>query len=134
MRRKFDLYSARPRERFHAEQGRLVTLTAVRPPPRFGEIVCEENMVTRFDEKPLPTASNAWISGGFFVMSRDVIDLLGDDESILERNVLPRLAVEGQLAGYQHTGFWQCMDTIHDKRTLDAMWLSGSAPWKVWAD
>jgi len=117
--------------RFHKEHGRLATLTAVRPPSRFGLLeLDEQNAIHSFDEKPTDTAS--WINGGFFVLSPDVLDLIKGDDSVWERAPLQTLAAKGELRGYKHYGFWQPMDTLWEKRQLEELWNGGKAPWKVW--
>jgi glucose-1-phosphate cytidylyltransferase len=116
--------------KFHRSQERLATVTAVRPPARFGALHFEEDRVTSFSEKP--QAETGWINGGFFVLEPGVFDYIEGDRTIWERRPLERLAAEGQLAGYRHDGFWQPMDTLREKRLLEGLWLSGNAPWKVW--
>ncbi|MGH0028598.1 MAG: glucose-1-phosphate cytidylyltransferase [Myxococcota bacterium] len=116
--------------RFHESQGRLATLTAVRPPARFGGLVLEDGGVREFSEKP--QTGEGWINGGFFVFEAGVFDYLQGDETILERDPLARLAAEGQLSAYKHEGFWQPMDTLREKQVLDDLWNRGDAPWKIW--
>jgi glucose-1-phosphate cytidylyltransferase len=116
--------------RFHQQQGRLATLTAVQPPGRYGALAIKEGRVAHFQEKP--EDDNAWINGGFFVLSPKVIDYIQDDATPWERQPLERLAVEGQLAAYEHRGFWQPMDTLREKTYLEQLWASGRAPWKRW--
>jgi glucose-1-phosphate cytidylyltransferase len=116
--------------RFHREHGRLATLTAVRSPPRFGAIVEEEGRVQRFSEKPV--GGEGRINGGFFVLSRKVLDYIDGDEMSWEREPLERLARDGQLVAYHHDGFWQPTDTLREKELLERLWESGSPPWKVW--
>ncbi len=115
--------------RFHKRAGRLATVTAVRPPARFGGLVFDGDLVAEFTEKP--QAGEGWINGGFFAFEPGVLDYLGGDDTSLESDALRRLAAEGQLAAYRHEGFWQCMDTLRDKRLLEALWQEGRAPWKV---
>jgi glucose-1-phosphate cytidylyltransferase len=115
---------------FHRSHGRLATVTAVRPPSRFGRIEIEGNVVKRFDEKPLQ--GEAWINGAFFVLEPRVFQYIEGDSTLFEREPLENLARDGELMAYQHEGFWQCMDTIRDKVKLEALWDSGDAPWKVW--
>lgn len=115
---------------FHQRQGRLATVTAVRPPARFGGLVLEGERVIRFAEKP--PMSEGWISGGFFVLEPGAADCITGDNTIWERESMERLAETGQLAAYQHDGFWQCMDTLRDVRLLDEMWHTAHAPWKTW--
>ncbi len=116
--------------RFHQGHGRLATVTAVRPPARFGGLSFNGDLVTDFSEKP--QIGEGWINGGFFVLEPGVLDYLAGDETILEREPLEHLAKDGQLAAYRHAGFWQCMDTLRDVRLLESLWESGKAPWKVW--
>jgi glucose-1-phosphate cytidylyltransferase len=115
---------------FHAAQGLLATLTAVRPPGRFGALKLDANRVDAFQEKPV--GDGGWINGGFFVLSPKVIDYIGDDETVWEQEPLERLAGDGQLSAYRHEGFWQPMDTLRDKRHLEELWQNGRAPWKSW--
>ena len=117
---------------FHRQQGRLATITAVRPPARFGGLVFNGDLVAQFTEKP--QIGEGWINGGFMILEPGVFQYLDNDDTNLESHVLERLANEGQLAAYRHAGFWQCMDTLRDKRTLDSLWSSGDPPWKVWED
>ena len=116
--------------RFHEAQGKLATVTAVRPPARFGGLFFDGPLVSRFTEKP--QAGEGWINGGYIVMEPGVLELLGGDETSLEADVLEELARRGELAAFRHEGFWHCMDTLRDKRFLDSMWSSGRAPWRVW--
>jgi glucose-1-phosphate cytidylyltransferase len=115
---------------FHARHGRLVTMTAVRPPPRFGHLDLEGDRIAGFQEKP-PRAEG-WINGAFFVCEPAVFDLIEGDETQFEQGPLQRLAREGELMAYRHEGFWHCMDTPRDRDALEAMWASGRAPWKIW--
>jgi glucose-1-phosphate cytidylyltransferase len=116
---------------FHRSHGKLATVTAVRPPSRFGRLEIEGERVTRFDEKPL--TGEAWINGAFFVLEPRVFQYIEGDATLFEREPLENLARDGELMAYRHDGFWQCMDTIRDKVKLEALWDSGDAPWKVWA-
>jgi glucose-1-phosphate cytidylyltransferase len=116
--------------KFHRRHGRIATVTAVRPPARFGRIEIEGHRVARFDEKPL--SGEAWINGAFFVLEPRVFDYIEGDATQFEREPLERLARDGQLMAYQHHGFWQCMDTVRDKVRLESLWDSGDAPWKIW--
>jgi glucose-1-phosphate cytidylyltransferase len=111
---------------FHEAHGRLATVTAVRPPARFGALTLRGDQVAEFLEKS--QAREGWINGGFFVFEPQVFDYL-DDKSALERGPLDQLASEGQLMAFRHDGFWQPMDTLRDKQTLEALWQSGEAPW-----
>ena len=113
---------------FHKGHGRLATVTAVRPPARFGELGLEDGRVVDFAEKL--QVREGWINGGFMCLEPGVLDYIAGDHTVLERDVLPRLAQEGQLMAFQHEGFWQCMDTLRDVRTLGAMWEGGSPPWR----
>ncbi len=113
---------------FHRSHGRLATVTAVRPPVRFGELSIEKNRVTKFQEKP--QAGEGWINGGFFVFEPSVFDFIPDDSTLLEREPLEQLAAKGELMVYQHPGYWQCMDTVRDKATLEDLWVNDKAPWK----
>jgi glucose-1-phosphate cytidylyltransferase len=115
---------------FHRAHGKLATLTAVRPPARFGRLEFQGDAVARFDEKP--QIGEGWINGGFFVLEPGVFDYLAGDETVWEREPLERLAADGQLMAYRSEDFWQCMDTLRDKRTLNQLWADGSAPWAVW--
>ncbi len=118
---------------FHRAQGREATVTAVRPPNRWGTITrdsADASRVTAFEEK-LPSEGGL-INGGFFVLAASVIDRIDDDESIWEREPLQRLAADGQLSSYVHEGFWQPMDTLRERNLLEDLWRSGSAPWKRW--
>jgi len=117
--------------RFHESHGKLATVTTVRPPARFGSILFDGQRVSEFSEKP--QAGEGWINGGFFVLNRKVIDFVSDDTSIWERTPMERLASEGELMAYRHEGFWQPMDTLREKKLLDDLWTSGTAPWKVWS-
>jgi len=113
---------------FHRSHGKLATVTAVRPPARFGELLMDGNRVCEFSEKS--QTGVGWINGGFFVFEPGVFDYLTDDQSILERDPMERLAADGELMAYRHTGFWHPMDTLRDKLFLESQWNSGKAPWK----
>ncbi len=115
---------------FHRAHGKLCTLTAVRPPARYGHLEFDGNQIREFTEKP--QAAEGWINGAFFVMEPEVFDYIDGDETQFEREPLERLAEDGQLMAYKHEGFWQCMDTRRDKHTLERLWESGEAPWKTW--
>ena len=112
----------------HHSNKKEVTLTAVRPPARFGEMELVEKNVVSFREKPQINAG--WINGGFFVMEPSIFNYIENDETVLERRPLELLSSKGQLNAYKHTGYWQCMDTKRDHDALEAQWLSGNAPWK----
>ena len=116
--------------RFHERHGRLATVTAVHQPGRFGALTMAGSKVAGFEEKPTDDAF--WINGGFFVLSPKVLDYIEDDATIWEHGPMHRLAAEGQLHAYHHRDFWQCMDTLRDKRLLQQLWESGKAPWKMW--
>ena len=115
---------------FHRSHGKLATVTAVRPPARFGSIVLEGDLVHRFREKP--QIGEGWINGGFFVLEPGVADYVDGDDTIWEGEPMERLAADGQLMAYRHDGFWQCMDTLRDVRFLERLWQSGEVPWKLW--
>jgi glucose-1-phosphate cytidylyltransferase len=115
---------------FHSKHGKLATVTAVRPPGRYGALAIDENQVTEFVEKPL--GDGGLINGGFFVLSPKCIDLIEADETPWEASPMNRLASMGQLAAFQHQGFWQPMDTLRERALLEELWASGKAPWKSW--
>lgn len=115
---------------FHRSHGKLATITAVRPPARFGGLTLDRDRVQEFTEKPL--AGEGWINGGFFVLEPKVLDYIEGDATHLEREPLERLAREGQLMAYKHPDFWQCMDTMRDLHLLNSLWESGEAPWATW--
>jgi glucose-1-phosphate cytidylyltransferase len=117
---------------FHKSQKVLCTLTATKPPGRFGALAMarDEHKIDTFREKP--DGDGAWINGGFFVVNPQAINLIEGDQTTWEREPLEQLARSGNLAAYRHTGFWQPMDTLHDKNKLETLWQSGKAPWKVW--
>lgn len=115
---------------FHRAHGKLATVTAVRPPARFGGLRLADDVVEEFTEKP--RAESGWINGGFFVFEPGVFDYLEGDETILERDPLERLARDKQLMAYRHDGFFQPMDTVRERDLLESLWASGRAPWKRW--
>lgn len=115
---------------FHKRQGKLVTMTAVRPPARFGQMVIENNLVTQFKEKP--QIGEGWINGGFFVIEPGAIRFIEEDSTAWEFESLEKISTDGQLAAYQHESFWQCMDTLRDVHNLEKLWQEGNAPWKLW--
>jgi glucose-1-phosphate cytidylyltransferase len=115
---------------FHRKHGKLATLTAVRPPSRFGELDLSDDNAATFTEKP--QMGQGWINGGFMVLEPAVLDLIEGDSTSLEAEVLERLGEEGQLVAYKHEGFWQCMDTLRDLRYLRQAWDAGTPPWMTW--
>jgi glucose-1-phosphate cytidylyltransferase len=115
---------------FHRRHGGLATITAVRPAARFGDLVVEGTRVTAFKEKPRDVAQ--YINGGFFVFDKAIGNYLDNDATILEQEPLIHLAAEGRVHAFQHTGFWQCMDTYREQQLLERMYATGQAPWKVW--
>jgi glucose-1-phosphate cytidylyltransferase len=116
---------------FHTTHGKLSTVTAVRPPGRYGALTLDGAQVAGFAEKP--RGDGGLINGGFFVLSPKVIDYIAGDQTSWEAGPLSTLAAEGQLMSFEHTGFWQPMDTLREKNLLEELWLSGEAPWKNWA-
>ncbi len=112
---------------FHQSHGRTATVTAVRPPGRFGTLDMNGDLVSRFEEKPV--GDGGWISGGFFVLNPGVFDLIPDDTCVFEEQPLRTLAETGQLMAWQHSGFWHPMDTLRDKKHLESLWQSGNPPW-----
>jgi glucose-1-phosphate cytidylyltransferase len=115
---------------FHRSHGKLATLTAVRPPARFGHLELDGERIAEFSEKP--QTGEGWINGAFFVLEPGIFDYIDNDETRFEREPLERLAADGQLMAYRHYDFWQCMDTLREKMFLDELWASGRAPWKIW--
>ena len=113
--------------KFHKSHGRIATLTAVRPPIRFGELIINDNKVEEFAEKP--QAGKGWINGGFFVFNKEIFNYIEDDSIMLEREPLEKLSKMGELMAYKHDNFWQCMDTIREKEILEGLLNSNSAPW-----
>ena len=114
----------------HRAHGKLATVTAVRPPARFGGLSLEGDRVAVFSEKP--QADEGWINGGFFVLEPGVLDYIEDDHAAFEREPLERLADANELMAYRHEGFWQAMDTLRERDLLESLWATGNAPWKVW--
>jgi glucose-1-phosphate cytidylyltransferase len=114
---------------FHRSHGKMVTVSAVHPGARFGELEINKNKVTSFEEKP--QTSQGWINGGFFIIEPKFFDFIENDKTILERSPLEKAAQMGQLMAYHHDGFWQCMDTKRDKDHLEELWSSGKAPWQM---
>lgn len=117
---------------FHRAHGRLATVTAVRPPSRFGGLAFEGDQIVNFVEKP--QTGEGWINGGFFVLEPGIFDYIVGEETLWEREPMQRLAIDGQLMSYRHEGFWQPMDTLREKHILESLWESGNAPWKTWRD
>lgn len=117
---------------FHRRHGKLATLTAVRPTARFGHLEMQGDQIVEFSEKP--QTKEGWINGAFFVLEPEVFDYIDGDSTHWEKEPLERLARDGQLMAYRHSSFWQCMDTIREKRYLETLWDSGSAPWKIWEE
>jgi len=120
--------------KFHRKQKKYATLTAVQPPGRFGAFTLQkkQSAVSSFREKL--NGDGAWINGGFFVLEPEALDYVASDETVWEKEPLERLAHEGQLAAFRHTGFWQAMDTLRDRMYLEGLWAEGKAPWKVWKE
>lgn len=117
--------------KFHLSHKKIATVTSVRPPSRFGELIVKRNQVVEFSEKPQIT--RGLINGGFFVFNKKVFDYLtNEDNCTLEREPLENIAKDNQLMSYQHNGFWHCMDTIRDVNFLNELWQTGRAPWKIW--
>ncbi len=115
---------------FHRSHGKLATLTAVRPTARFGHLELQGDKVAEFSEKP--QTKEGWINGAFFVLEPGVFDYIEGDQTQWEREPMEALARDGQLMAYKHSSFWQCMDTLRDKKLLESLWNSGKAPWKTW--
>jgi glucose-1-phosphate cytidylyltransferase len=117
---------------FHRAHGKLATLTAVRPPARYGHLMFDGERISEFAEKP--QTAEGWINGAFFVLEPKVFDYIDNDATQFEKEPMERLAEEGQLMAYKHEGFWQCMDTLREKHLLNELWNSGKAPWKLWKE
>jgi len=115
---------------FHRSHGKLATLTAVRPTARYGHLDLNGNQVFEFSEKP--QTREGWINGAFFVLEPQIFEYIDGDQTQWEKEPLERLAKDGQLMAYRHTSFWQCMDTLREKRILEDLWQSGKPPWKMW--
>ena len=115
---------------FHRSHGKLATLTAVRPPARYGHLSFDGNRVAEFTEKP--QIGEGWINGAYFVLEPAVFDYIADDDTQWEKEPLEQLAKDGQLMAYRHESFWQCMDTLREKHILELLWQRGNAPWKLW--
>jgi glucose-1-phosphate cytidylyltransferase len=117
---------------FHETHGKLATVTAVRPPARFGGMQFDGDLVSRFEEKP--QIGEGWINGGYFVFEPAVLDYIDGDQTLLEQAPLERLAQDGELVSYRHESFWQCMDTLRDTKLLEGLWADSRAPWKIWPE
>lgn len=117
---------------FHRAHGKLATMTAVRPPARYGHMEFDGDRIVEFNEKP--QTGEGWINGAFFVLEPEVFEYVDGDETMWEQEPLRRLAGEGQLMAYRHNSFWQCMDTLREKHILEQLWQSGHAPWKIWEE
>jgi glucose-1-phosphate cytidylyltransferase len=115
---------------FHQRQGTIATVTAVQPPGRFGALELEGDKISAFHEKPI--GDGGWINGGFFVLSPRVEEYLDGDDTVWEQEPLRKLAADGELASYKHSGFWQPMDTLRERNYLEQLWSDRQAPWKVW--
>lgn len=116
---------------FHRSHGRLATMTAVRPPARYGHLEFEGDRVMEFTEKP--QTAEGWINGAFFVLEPAVFDYIAGDDVMWEQEPMRRLAADGELMAYRHESFWQCMDTLREKHILERYWQSGNPPWKTWS-
>jgi glucose-1-phosphate cytidylyltransferase len=117
---------------FHRSHGKLATMTAVRPPARYGHIEFDGDRVLEFTEKS--QAAEGWINGAFFVLEPGIADYIDGDDVMFEHGPMRRLAADGQLMAYRHDSFWQCMDTLREKKVLQQLWETGNAPWKTWRD
>ncbi len=117
---------------FHKSYGKIATVTAVRPPSRFGEIIFKGDVEVKFVEKPQTLVSEGWINGGYMVFEPEVFNYIEGDDISLEVHVLERLSRENQLVAYKHEGFWHCIDTLRDLRLAQSLWEGGNPPWKIW--
>jgi len=115
---------------FHKERGTIATVTATKPPGRFGVLTMDDAKIASFEEKP--PGDGGWVNGGYFVLSPKAIDYIESDDTVWEREPMERLAQAGELSAFLHEGFWQPLDTLRDKEMLNELWTSGKAPWKVW--
>lgn len=115
---------------FHKQHKKLATLTTVKPEGRFGFLEIEQNHIKTFREKS--KTDTGWINAGFMVLEPEIIQYITDDECVFEREPLERIAQDGELMAYKHSGFWQCMDTQRDKKKLEQLWMDGRAPWRIW--
>lgn len=118
--------------KFHKEQGKMATITTIKPEGRFGIVELEDTTVKSFREKD--KSDSGWINCGFMVLEPEIIDFIEDDTTVFERYPLEQAAKIGELNAYKHDGFWHCMDTLRDKLNLESLWEEGKAPWKVWED
>jgi glucose-1-phosphate cytidylyltransferase len=116
---------------FHRAHGRIATLTAVRPPARFGHLELDDDRISEFSEKP--QTGEGWINGAFFVLEPEIFDYIEGDDTRFEREPLERLAADDQLMAYRHYDYWQCMDTLREKMLLEELWATSQAPWKLWS-
>jgi glucose-1-phosphate cytidylyltransferase len=116
--------------KYHKEHGRLATVTSVRPPSRFGNLVFDGDAVTSFHEKH--EIGDAWINGGYFILEPGAIDYVSGDADAWEQGPVEALARDGHLVGYRHYGFWSCMDTLKERNSLEELWSKGAAPWRIW--
>ena len=116
--------------KFHLKHKKIATITATKPPVRFGELILQKEYVTSFKEKP--QASTGWINGGFFVFDNRIFNFIKNDQTMLEKEPLEKLVKIGQLKAYKHNGFWQCMDTLRDKIFLNKLYKSNKIPWKLY--
>jgi glucose-1-phosphate cytidylyltransferase len=114
---------------FHRSHGKLLTVTAVHPPPRFGQLVLDGANIVEFTEKPI---DSGWINGGLFVCEPGIFDYIDGDDTQFEKEPMERMAKDGELMAFRHEGFWQCMDTLRDKVLLNRLWDGGDPPWRVW--
>ena len=115
--------------KFHKSHGKMVTVSAAHPGARFGELEMQDNQVISFQEKPQTT--QGWINGGYFIIEPEFFDFIDSDNTILEREPLEKIAAMGELMAYHHAGFWQCMDTKRDRDSLEELWKSSQAPWRI---
>ncbi len=115
---------------FHRNSKRIATITAVQPPGRYGALQLGDGRVAGFQEKP--AGDGGWINGGFFVLEPKVFDYIGGDQTTWEQEPLRQIAADGQLAAFEHRGFWQAVDTMREKNLLESLWQSGNAPWRTW--
>jgi glucose-1-phosphate cytidylyltransferase len=118
--------------RFHKEHGKIATITSVNIGQRFGTLEMDGSKITSFHEKNEEDGSR--INAGYMVMEPEIFNYIKDDSTVFEKDVLEKLAIDGQLMGYRYDGYWQCMDTKREKDRLEELWSSGSAPWKTWED